>query len=215
MASAATGGEGGDGGSDQSSGGATPNEGGENMATSVEKKLTAAALGGSGRGGDTPAPAAAPTSATAPSGDAILETKKQKMANLSFAQRRHELSRRIVQYSKSVAHVHALTAASLPKSHSAILQQKVHDPPPRLSAIVQASSDAMQFVKSGWVSQDEAQDALYFHHDGLWKASLGQTRLNTARSMKDSWQVDSITHLQFLIAHAARTSRDAASGEGV
>jgi hypothetical protein len=32
------------------------------------------------------------------------------------------------------------------------------------------SSDALQFVKSGWIAQDEAQDALYFHHDELWKA---------------------------------------------
>ena len=31
-------------------------------------------------------------------------------------------------------------------------------------------SDALQFVKSGWVLQDEAQDALYFHHDGSWEA---------------------------------------------
>ena len=116
------------------------------------------------------------------------------MSNLSFAQRRHELTRRIVQHTKSISHVYALTASCLPKSHSAILQTKalqksstsplssplrgagggaariLNDPPPRLGATVQVSSDALQYVKSEWVSQDEAQDALYFHHDGLWKA---------------------------------------------
>lgn len=81
--------------------------------------------------------------------------------------------------------MYALTAASLPKSHAALVHQralksisthaspttKIHEvPPPRLGASVQASSDALQYVKSAWVAQDEAQDALYFHHDGLWKA---------------------------------------------
>ena len=56
--------------------------------------------------------------------DAVLETRKQRMANLSFAQRRHELTHRVVQHTKSLAHVYALTAASLPKSHLSILQQK-------------------------------------------------------------------------------------------
>lgn len=123
--------------------------------------------------------------------DALLETRKARMANLSFAQRRHELTRRIVRHTKSMAHCYALTAASLPKSHASLQYQKllktsaasspmvsptspstsrIHDPPPRLGATVQVSSDALQFVKSDWISQDEAQDALYFHHDELWKA---------------------------------------------
>ena len=33
-----------------------------------------------------------------------------------------------------------------------------------------ASSSALQYVRSGWRSADEAQDALYFHHDGLWRS---------------------------------------------
>ena len=158
-------------------------------AASVEKELTAAALGITNEPSSSTntTPTAPPTSSFNPK-DAILETRKQRMSNLSFAQRRHELTRRIVQHTKSLAQVYALTASSLPKSHSAILQQKalkqqssgiasppssfakIHDPPPRLGATVQVSSDALQYVKSGWVSQDEAQDALYFHHDGLWKA---------------------------------------------
>ncbi|KAL3821806.1 LOW QUALITY PROTEIN: hypothetical protein ACHAXA_003308 [Cyclostephanos tholiformis] len=33
-----------------------------------------------------------------------------------------------------------------------------------------ASSDALHIARVEMTSQDEAQDALYFHHDGLWKA---------------------------------------------
>jgi len=169
---------------------------GENAVASVEEKLTAAAALGvndSSTNNNNNTNTTANTNPSNPN-DAILETRKQRMSNLSFAQRRHELTRRIVQHTKSIAHVYALTASSLPKSHSAILQQnalknnhtssslftepnspsgtgvKIFDPPPRLGATVQVSSDALQYVKSGWVSQDEAQDALYFHHDGLWKA---------------------------------------------
>jgi len=156
-----------------------------NAAASVEEKLTAAALGTNQPDNSA---ASAPVNNAATNPNDALETRKQKMANLSFAQRRHELNHRLVSHAKSVAHVYSLTAASLPKSHSAILQQKalksssplaihsasgaakIHDPPPRLGATVQVSSDALQFVKSGWIAQDEAQDALYFHHDGLWKA---------------------------------------------
>jgi len=150
---------------------AANNAGGDGNASSAEDKLNATV--------------GAPTNPN----DALLETRKAKMANLSFAQRRHELTRRIVQHTKSVAHCYALTAASLPKSHASLQYQKLlksssatspllshtstsitHEPPPRLGATVQVSSDALQFVKSGWISQDEAQDALYFHHDELWKA---------------------------------------------
>jgi hypothetical protein len=150
---------------------AKTNAGGDGNASSAEDKLNATV--------------GAPTFPN----DALLETRKAKMANLSFAQRRHELTRRIVQHTKSIAHCYALTAASLPKSHISLQYQKLlktssalspplshtststsHEPPPRLGATVQVSSDALQFVKSGWISQDEAQDALYFHHDELWKA---------------------------------------------
>lgn len=177
----------------------TTNTGGENAMTSVEEKLTAAALGVNDSSINNNTNTTNITNPSNPTNDSILETRKQRMSNLSFAQRRHELTRRIVQHTKSIAHVYALTASSLPKSHSAILQTKalknnhtassslfnepnslstsgatgtakIFDPLPRLGATVQVSSDALQYVKSGWVSQDEAQDALYFHHDGLWKA---------------------------------------------
>ena len=134
-------GEGGDAANTNASTSAADN----NAATSVEEKLTAAALGGAANDSNTNTQSTTPTAASANPNDAVLETRKQRMANLSFAQRRHELTRRIVQHTKSLAHVHALTASSLPKSHSAILQQKalkthsslatsssvakIHDPP--------------------------------------------------------------------------------------
>ena len=128
------------------------NTGGDENASSAEDKLNAT------------------VGAPSDPNDALLETRKAKMANLSFAQRRHELTRRIVQHTKSVAHCYALTAASLPESHSSLQYQKllkssaaaspmsssnaakIHEPPPRLGASVQVSSDALQFVKSGWIS---------------------------------------------------------------
>jgi len=155
-------------------------------AASVEEKLTAAALGTEANGpnpsGTTPTYNNAGTNAASTAQDNVFETRKERMANLSFAQRRHELSKRLVRNAKSLSHVYALAAASLPKSHSALQNQMQRQhghhrhasprdhPPPRLGASVQASSDALRFAKAGWVAQDEAQDALYFHHDGLWKA---------------------------------------------
>jgi hypothetical protein len=105
------------------------------------------------------------------------------MANLSFAQRRHELSRRLVRHARSVAHVHALASSSLP---AAVAPRRAADAPNRggggdggggatnatttLGEAVRASSDALRLAREGLAAQDEAQDALYFHHGGLWKA---------------------------------------------
>lgn len=41
---------------------------------------------------------------------------------------------------------------------------------PRLGATVSAASDALRLVRGAWQCADEAQDALYFHHDGLWRS---------------------------------------------
>jgi hypothetical protein len=38
-----------------------------------------------------------------------------------------------------------------------------------LSQITQVASQALEHVRTSWVSADTAQDALYFHHDSLWK----------------------------------------------
>ena len=110
-----------------------------------------------------------------------------RMANLSVAQRRHELSRRLVRHARSVAHVHALALSSLP---AAVAPRRAADAPNRggggggggdggggatnatttLGEAVRASSDALRLAREGLAAQDEAQDALYFHHGGLWKA---------------------------------------------
>jgi hypothetical protein len=39
-----------------------------------------------------------------------------------------------------------------------------------LGDAVRSSSDALRLAGVGTLSLDEAQDAMYFHHDGLWKA---------------------------------------------
>jgi hypothetical protein len=39
-----------------------------------------------------------------------------------------------------------------------------------LGDAVCSSSDALRLAGVGTSSLDEAQDAMYFHHDGLWKA---------------------------------------------
>ncbi|KAL7506977.1 hypothetical protein ACHAXN_004193 [Cyclotella atomus] len=98
------------------------------------------------------------------------QTKKLRMSALSFAQRRHELHRRLLHHIKSTSHLYALSASSLPNSHSALTRTNNRDSLPRLGATVSSSSEALKFVRNAWQSADEAQDALYFHHDGLWRS---------------------------------------------
>ena len=79
---------------------------------------------------------------------------KEKMSNLSFAQRRHELGWRLAQHSKGLAHVAALTAAAASGSQEA----------------TRVSTKALQHARTAWVQADEAQDALYFFHAQLFPA---------------------------------------------
>jgi hypothetical protein len=83
------------------------------------------------------------------------QLKKERMSNLSFAQRRHELAWRLSQHAKSVQHVSALCAAS-----------SVSD----IATTVRVSSAALQHARTAWVQADEAQDALYFFHAQLFPA---------------------------------------------
>lgn len=80
-------------------------------------------------------------------------TKKERMSNLSFAQRRHELQSRLHQHGKALQHVAALTAAQASSD---------------LSSIISVSSRALQHARSAWMQADEAQDALYFFHAQLF-----------------------------------------------
>lgn len=81
--------------------------------------------------------------------------KKEKMLNLSFAQRRHELTWRLAQHGKALTHVAALTAASASTE---------------FSHYIKISTKALQHARTAWVQADEAQDALYFFHAQLFPA---------------------------------------------
>jgi hypothetical protein len=81
--------------------------------------------------------------------------KKERMSNLSFAQRRHELAWRLAQHSRGLTHVAALTAAAASTD---------------LANATRVSSQALQRARSAWVQADEAQDALYFFHAQLFPA---------------------------------------------
>jgi len=82
-------------------------------------------------------------------------TKKERLSNLSFAQRRHELAWRLVQHGKGLTHVAALTAANASTD---------------FSNATQVSTRALQHARTAWVQADEAQDALYFFHAQLFPA---------------------------------------------
>ncbi|CAJ1965692.1 unnamed protein product [Cylindrotheca closterium] len=81
--------------------------------------------------------------------------KKERMSNLSFAQRRHELSWRLMSHGKSLTHVAALTAAAASAD---------------LATATQVSTKALQHARTAWVQADEAQDALFFFHAQLFPA---------------------------------------------
>lgn len=81
--------------------------------------------------------------------------RKEKMANLSFAQRRHELAWRLASHSRTLTHVAALTAAAATTN---------------LANATQVSTRALQHARTAWVQADECQDALYFFHAQLFPA---------------------------------------------
>mmetsp|Transcript_23496 Transcript_23496/g.65361 ORF Transcript_23496/g.65361 Transcript_23496/m.65361 type:complete len:869 (-) Transcript_23496:36-2642(-) len=85
----------------------------------------------------------------------MQQTRRERMSNLSFAQRRHELAWRLAQHGRALQHVAGLTAAD---SSSDFARQ------------VQISSTALQHARTAWVQADEAQDAMYFFHAQLFPA---------------------------------------------
>lgn len=85
----------------------------------------------------------------------VTISKRERLSNLSFAQRRHELAWRLAQHAKGIQHVAALTAANACTN---------------LSQAVAVSSTALQRARTAWVQADEAQDALYFFHGQLFAA---------------------------------------------
>lgn len=106
--------------------------------------------------------------------------KSEAMSRLSFQQRRHVIASRIARHIQSLSHVSALVASNLPSSGAASKGASNESYPNiyamaqvpaenELSQIAQIASQALEHVRTSWVSADTAQDALYFHHDSLWK----------------------------------------------
>ena len=81
--------------------------------------------------------------------------RKERMSNLSFAQRRHELAWRLAQHGKTLTHVAAVTAAAASSE---------------IGTTTRVSTNALQHARTAWVQADEAQDALYFFHAQLFPA---------------------------------------------
>jgi len=111
--------------------------------------------------------------------------KKEKMSNLSFAQRRHELSWRLMSHGKSLTHVAALTAAAASAD---------------LATSTQVSTKALQHARTAWVQADEAQDALFFFHAQLFPARQAPHDVYGAMDLllKGSWP-DMPQDLQLLV----------------
>jgi hypothetical protein len=84
-----------------------------------------------------------------------VASRKERMSNLSFAQRRHELAWRLAQHGKTLTHLAAVTAAAASSD---------------LGTTVKVSTNALQHARTAWVQADEAQDALYFFHAQLFPA---------------------------------------------
>ena len=88
-------------------------------------------------------------------------TKRERMANLSFAQRRHELQWRLHRHGRALQHAAALAAA-----HA--LSSDPHQGNGGLASSVTLASEALQHARAAWMHADEAQDALYFAHAQLF-----------------------------------------------
>lgn len=100
----------------------------------------------------TTAPAPSPSD---PFGATPITARKERMSNLSFAQRRHEMAWRLAQHGKTLTHLAAVTAAAASSD---------------IGTTVKVSTKALQHARTAWVQADEAQDALYFFHAQLFPA---------------------------------------------
>jgi hypothetical protein len=85
--------------------------------------------------------------------EATASKKRERMSNLSFAQRRHELSWRLAANGRALQHVAALTAAAAASD---------------LAQVVKTSTTALMHTRKNWIAADEAQDALFFFHAQLF-----------------------------------------------
>jgi hypothetical protein len=112
-------------------------------------------------------------------------SRKERMSNLSFAQRRHELAWRLAQHGKTLTHVSALTAAAASSD---------------IATATRISTKALQHARTAWVQADEAQDALYFFHAQLFPARQAPHDVYGALDvlLLKSW-VDLPTDLKLLV----------------
>ena len=117
-----------------------------NVTVTTTQQTTDDAAGENADDNETAAAASATRAATAP-------TKRERMSNLSFAQRRHELAWRLAMHGKALQQVSALTAANASSD---------------FASAVAVSSRALQHARTAWIQADEAQDALYFFHAQLF-----------------------------------------------
>jgi len=134
------------------------------------------------------------SAAAAAAAAAVTQTKKERMSNLSFAQRRHELAWRLIQHSRGLTHVAALCAAHASTD---------------FATATRVSTRALQHARTAWVQADEAQDALYFFHAQLFPARQSPHDVYGALDTQlcGRW-FDMPTDLQ-LITDRFQTSREA------
>lgn len=88
----------------------------------------------------------------------------QKMSSLSFAQRRHELGMRIARHSRKLFHLSALVSSYLDNN-----ENSKNNGYSKAADCVRVASESLKHVRNAWIRADEAQDALYFSHGGLWR----------------------------------------------
>ena len=114
--------------------------------------------------GTTPPPAAAPPPGGGGGGPLVV--RKEKMSNLSFAQRRHELVHRVASHTKACTHIAALTAANYDTSLERLRGGATH--PQNLAHMVDVATSALIHARTAWIQNDECQDELYFFHNSLF-----------------------------------------------
>ena len=91
--------------------------------------------------------------------------RMDKMANLSFVARRHELSYRLASHTRALTHVAALTASN----HNGTNEIESAN----LAKFVDVSTKALTHARTAWIQNDECQDALYFFHGRLFSLRAG------------------------------------------
>lgn len=103
--------------------------------------------------------------------------RKDKMSNLSFAARRHELSYRLASHSKALTHVAALTASNnnntTNNSNSPTNTFYSDGETANLARFVDVSTKALTHARTAWIQNDECQDAMYFFHGRLFSMRAG------------------------------------------